>query len=299
MLIVINGLRRAAPGFHFRARLPPDPTIFMSKKWQVFLVLITTMIFAEVCMLNHFQRVKPSIPRMETPIASVDALPDEFNPNISGAETNEERPSKLDKTLVTMDHQNVPEPAVDPEIEKERIQEEKLRTFRDWARQQTEKAFEWALRQPDGPQRREVLVDVCYQVAQSDPAMAVSMAQQLCLDQGQGAVMENLIQQWAGQDLIAAYSWAQEQLPSEEKDELMMRIAFVYSQTDPADAAQLVSEQIAPGQTQTEATMTVLHQWALQDMQGAVAWAQLFPAGTLRERAMNELNGMTQASTAE
>ena len=36
-------------------------------------------------------------------------------------------------------------------------------------------------------------------------------------------------------------------VPGEAKDGLMMRIAFVLSQTDPAAAAQLVTEQIAPG----------------------------------------------------
>ena len=266
-------------------------------------MLIVAIVFAEICALNHFNKVEALALGSEKSLSIANPLshvsPMVSIPDPSMTETNSKNVTNSDDTVMVVDSKNVSEPVPDPEVEKARILEETLGVLREWARQQPEKALEWALGQPDGPQRREVLVDVCYQVAQSDPATAVSMAQQLHLDQGLGAVMENLIQQWAGQDVSAAYVWAQSQPTGEEKNGLMMRIAFVQSQTDPAAAAQMVVEQITPGQTQTEATMTVLHQWASLDMPGATGWAQLFPEGALRERAMNELYGMTQTSVAE
>jgi hypothetical protein len=47
---------------------------------------------------------------------------------------------------------------------------------------------------------------------------------------------------------------------------LSWEAAYVMSQTDPASAANLVINQIPPGPSQNEAVMTVLNQWANQDL---------------------------------
>ena len=275
----------------------------MSKQWQIFLMLIIAIVFAEIQALNPCHKVEVMAsgqgPSISIANSLSEVLPIVSVPNPLVIATNNKSITDFNQIVAVIDSDNPSETPTDPEVEKARIQEETLGVLREWARQQPEKALEWALHQPDGSQRHEVLVDVCYQVAQSDPATALFMAQQLHLNQGQGAVIENLVQQWAAQDVSAAYIWAQAQPTAEEKNGFMARIAFVQAQTDPADAARLVVEQITPGQTQAEAVMTVLHQWALQDMQEANTWAQLFPAGALRDRAMNELNGMLQTLTAE
>ena len=271
----------------------------MKATWQIFLALATAVLIFDICTLNHLEKEDHNVPNLEKPVSTANPLPKALAPDMLSTDTNIKSISTCDDTTKNVDLQDVPEPKRGPEIERARIQEEKLGVLRDWARQQPEAALEWALQQPDGPQRHEVVVDVCYLVAQSDPATAVSFAQQLHLDQGPGAVMENLIQQWAGEDASAAYAWVQVQPLGEERDRLMMRIALIWSQTDPANAAQMVARQIAAGAIQNEAAMTVLHQWALRDMQGAIAWAQLYPAGALHDRAINELNGIMQISTAE
>jgi hypothetical protein len=272
--------------------------IFMNKKWQVFTALIITIVFAEICASNHYLKDDSDVANPERPISMVEAPSDIPFSNVASANSNYTNIPKSDDATEAIDSHQAPEPVIDPEIEMSRDQEGKLGDLRDWARQHPEEALTWALHQPDGPERHEVLADVCFQLAQSDPASAVSMAQQFHLGQGQGAVTENLIQQWAGEDINAAYSWLQEQPPGEEKDSLMMSIAFVWSQTNPADAAQLVVEQITPGTVQTEAAMTVLHQWAQQDISSAIAWANQFPAGSLRDRALAELSGIESRQMA-
>jgi hypothetical protein len=41
---------------------------------------------------------------------------------------------------------------------------------------------------------------------------------------------------------------------------------------------------MAPGERQTEAAISVLHQWALRDLNAATAWTFTFPEGALRQR---------------
>ena len=50
--------------------------------------------------------------------------------------------------------------------------------------------------------------------------------------------------------------------------------------------------QIPPGAAQDEAIMTVLNQWANQDLIAATDWVKQFPDGPLQVRALNELEGM-------
>jgi hypothetical protein len=84
--------------------------------------------------------------------------------------------------------------------------------------------------------------------------------------------------------------------PGEQRDQLLQRIAFVVAKTNPAEAAQLVSQQMSPGQTQTEAAISVLYQWTQQDPAAAMAWAESFPPGDLRERAINEVKNVSAVS---
>lgn len=78
-----------------------------------------------------------------------------------------------------------------------------------------------------------------------------------------------------------------------QKNHLFGRIAFVQSQTNPEEAAQLVVDQMSPGPTQIEAAISVMHQWALRDANAAMAWAEAFPPGDLLDRAINEVKNVT------
>jgi hypothetical protein len=76
-------------------------------------------------------------------------------------------------------------------------------------------------------------------------------------------------------------------------------VALTRSKENPAEAAKLVIESIAPGETQNEAVMSVLHQWALLNPTQALAWAQLFPEGTLKTRALKEVENLSGQTAPE
>jgi hypothetical protein len=173
-----------------------------------------------------------------------------------------------------------------------------LRELTAWAARDPEAALAATMTLPDGDERNEALSAVCSGLAQTDPAEAVKLAQELHLDGQPAAVMQDLVQQWASKDLVSSLTWAEDQPEGAPRDEFTTRIAYVMSQTDPSDAATLVMKQIPPGPAQDEAVMTVLHQWADKNFVAAASWAKGVVGGPLQERVINELNGMMEYQRA-
>jgi hypothetical protein len=115
---------------------------------------------------------------------------------------------------------------------------------------------------------------------------------QVGLDKRPGTVLENLVSQWADADFANARDWVHQQPAGPGKDQMLVRVAFTQSRGAPAEAARLIEDQIPPGPTREEAVMMVLHQWANQDLLAAATWAAGFPSGSLRERAIVELENV-------
>jgi hypothetical protein len=196
------------------------------------------------------------------------------------------------------DHAIVPEspissaPVVAEEIAVEKDKYELLRELSAWAAKDPEAALAEAMKLPEGEERTEALTAVCFGLAQADPAEAVNLAGELHLDQTPGAIMEDLVQQWAAADLTSSLTWAANQPAGAARDQYTTRVAFILSQTAPSDAAALVMKQIPSGPAQDEAIMTVLHQWANQNIVAAATWANQLPGTALQERVVSELNGI-------
>jgi hypothetical protein len=159
-------------------------------------------------------------------------------------------------------------------------------------------ARDTALAIEDPGQRNSALSRVCYQWAEFDPLGAIEHALAWQLEDVPG-LFENLAHQWASTDLTAARAWTERQPPSEFRSELAARIGFVLAQTDPEAAAHYVIKQTEPGPSQTEAAISVLHQWLQKDPEAAAAWANSFPAGPLRERALQEVEGMRRHQSGD
>ncbi|RYD77906.1 MAG: hypothetical protein EOP84_14950 [Verrucomicrobiaceae bacterium] len=144
-----------------------------------------------------------------------------------------------------------------------------------------------AARLPDSQRRNETLAHLCYQWAESDPRGALAHACSYHLDEG--GILENLTMQWARDDLPAARAWLQAQPRGNIKARLIARISFLWAQTEPEIAANYIIDEMPPGEIQTEAAISVLHQWAQRNRSAATDWAMSFPPGELRERALREV----------
>lgn len=159
-------------------------------------------------------------------------------------------------------------------------------------------AERWAAQLQNPEERDAALNYVCYQVSQSDPEQAIEVATHHGIG-GQKGLIQNLAEQWATKDFSSAGAWASTLSTGEERNQIYMRLALVLSKTAPREAAQLLLDQIAPGAMQAEAAISVLHQWAICDYDGAAAWVARFPAGEIRERAVQELAGFAASKTQQ
>lgn len=158
---------------------------------------------------------------------------------------------------------------------------------REWTRKNFSEALAWLMTAPVSEQRDAVAEIVCSIEASLNPESAVFLAERYA--SGNTNLLENLVQQWAEQNESAAVAYAAAQTTGDLRDRLLSRVAFARSRQYPIEAAKLVADEIAPGEIQHEAAMSVLHQWASREPNAALAWADSFPDETLRDRALNEL----------
>lgn len=167
----------------------------------------------------------------------------------------------------------------------------------DWIARDPRAAMEWAAQLPGGESRDAALEAACYEIAKVNPAEAVALAEKYALTNH--GTLANLTQQWASRDLRSAYTWVQAKPTGEERNELASRIGYVWSTSQPAEAANFVVQEISPGPVQTEAAISVLHQWAIRDFNGAMDWVEQFPDGDIRQRAIKELAGVQNYSVSD
>jgi hypothetical protein len=170
---------------------------------------------------------------------------------------------------------------------------------RDWARNFPVAAAAWLKTAPEGEQRLVIAEIACPDLARTDAAAATKLAES-CMradaDEATRYLLESMAHRWAEQDMPAAAAWAFAKPAGAQRDRLLQRIALVQAKTRPAAAAQLVFEKMSPGEYQNEAAIGVLHQWTRQDALAALAWVEAFPAGNLRDRALQEVENATVAS---
>jgi hypothetical protein len=142
----------------------------------------------------------------------------------------------------------------------------------------------------DAEARAAELARACVRWAEQDPEGALAFARQLRLDETDRSASVDIVQQWAAVDVAAARQWVIAQPTGEQREEMLARVGFAWSQSEPAEAARFVLEHVPPGPRQDEAVLAVLHQWALIDPAGAQRWADRFPPGELRGRARAEVS---------
>lgn len=194
----------------------------------------------------------------------------------------------------------VPEHEIAPTVEVSVVKSEQtdpVGEWRDRVAQDPHAVLEWAAQQPADENRNVVLVAACYEIANVNPAEAIALAEKYALTNH--SALANLTERWARQDFSAAHTWVLAKPAGEERNDLAARVGYVWSAIEPTAAAEFVVQEIPPGSAQTEAAISVLHQWALHDFAGAKAWAELFPHGETRQRAMNELAGIREYSPAD
>jgi len=163
------------------------------------------------------------------------------------------------------------------------------RTSQLWAARDPNAALEWAVTLSNADERDVSIADISAELANTDPARAVALRARYAPTVESDSALENFTQQWAAQDLSAALDWALARPAGRQRDLLLERIAFIRAQTAPSDAARLITDHMSPSSAQSDAVVTILHQWALRDYSAAQEWTTRFPEGPLRTRVTEDL----------
>lgn len=155
----------------------------------------------------------------------------------------------------------------------------------------------WAAALEDESERQSAINSACLEIAQSDPAFAIQTLEKFD-PAPDSRILQDLTQLWSAVDSAAATDWILSRAASADRDRLLARVAYVIAKDDPRRAAHLLIENTSPGEAQTEAAISILHNWALTDSASASQWVELFPPGPLRERAQSELTRARQYAEA-
>jgi hypothetical protein len=231
---------------------------------------------------------------MDKPVASVEMDSKQDLIGDLNSESAAQQEEVLDKTLPAW-VMNDPTAAAAfvQKMEPGFLRDKALRILaQNWSGQNPQAALAWMAQLPNETERHMFVTNTCLGLARENPSAAVRLAVTSHADEA--GLLENLTQQWADKDTRPALTWAEEQNPGDERDQLIQRIALVESKANPHEAANLVLQQIPPGPVQIEAVITVVHQWGERDRNAAAAWVNQFPEGAVRERALAELDGIAR-----
>lgn len=167
-----------------------------------------------------------------------------------------------------------------------------LRVMDTWSVQDAQGALSWArdAQFADHYEREVAMSMACTKVSRSDPQEAIRLAIEYKLDDGANGLMGGLTAQWAQNDVASAREWAIGQPPGEQRNSLIESIALVMFDNNPANAAQLILDQIPAGESRDKAVLSILSSLAIRNPEAAQAWAEAFPEGPLRASALEELD---------
>jgi len=136
----------------------------------------------------------------------------------------------------------------------------------------------------DPAQRDDALARVAWDAMELDPALA---REAFGLLPAESAEKIRLIQHYAmriaGSDIKEALKWADSFGSEKESAAARCRIALVLSETDPRQAAQLLSDSAISDRESDVAIVQVLQRWAAKEAPAAAAWVVEFPEGAARE----------------
>lgn len=161
----------------------------------------------------------------------------------------------------------------------------------EWAKQSPLAAERWARSLDDPADRERALTHVCLEVAAQDPREALRIAQENELHQG---MVESTAARWAAADFDAAFAWVEAMPHGESRDRLLSRFIQGHATKAPAEAAEMLSKSALCATPHEEAVIAIVHQWLLKDPEAVGQWVDRFPEGSVRARALAEIQGTTR-----
>jgi hypothetical protein len=158
-----------------------------------------------------------------------------------------------------------------------------------WANQNLSEAVQWVQQLPGEGERTDALVAAAYEAARSQPVEALKLASELPAGDSRNDLITHAASQWAAQAPEDAAEWAGRIPDDNLRQRVLAEIATAWGESDPEAAATFAAKMLTPGKPQSDAVVGVVQRWAPKQPAAAAAWVDQFPAGTLRDTALQEL----------
>ncbi len=165
---------------------------------------------------------------------------------------------------------------------------------KEWARQNSAAALEWASKLPDN-QRTGAYVGILGTLAGSDPATASAQVTRLEDGSARREAIRHIATVWGKQDPQAAADWAQS-LTGEERTVALKETLSSWAGHQPAAAAKYL-ETLKAEEITADQLKAVTEPWVSQAPASAAAWLVARPDGDAKNEAMSSV--MWRWTTAE
>lgn len=141
---------------------------------------------------------------------------------------------------------------------------------RHWSDHDIGSALDWLATLP-ASDRMTAAEAMLAQVAQTDPAGALSLAELFCVGLDDGRA-ERIVQLWTEESPAEAFDWLRHRPAGPTRDLLVARAAWARAQAEPAAAAELVFELMPRDEQRDDALAGVLRHWVVREPAVAARW---------------------------
>ncbi len=153
---------------------------------------------------------------------------------------------------------------------------------------------------PTAEARNEELTKVAWANLETDPKLAMEAFEQLTPgSEERNRLLEHLATKLAGENMDDALGWAATFGTPEERSLAYGSIAAVMSETDPEEAARLISEKAVSGRSAEVAVVKVVQRWAALSPESAADWVTKFNAGEMRSAGMKAITSSWMNANSE
>jgi hypothetical protein len=157
---------------------------------------------------------------------------------------------------------------------------------RSWARKDLREAIAWSGKLASKAERDNARVTAMDEVVYASPTDVLKLAGDLPPSGERDDLIIRASGIWAADVPDQALAWARELSDPSLREPVLSEVVTVMAERNPISAGQLAVSSLSPGQLQERIVIAIIQRWASRDEAAAKAWAEAFPEGELKTKAL-------------
>lgn len=158
-----------------------------------------------------------------------------------------------------------------------------------WAQADLPAVQAWVQALPPGDSKRAATLALAYEIATSDAPAGLELAAGLDPARDRDDLLVHVLSQWTGTDPAAAAAWAEQAPDPKLRERLVATVAIAAADQDAPGAAALAAGVLGAGEELSRATVCIVQRWAQKSPETAAAWIAQFPDIPSRDAAVENL----------